>query len=413
MTDLRPDHRSDSFPSEPADRARLLRIEDVPPSSWLPLLGERDLFLLPGWMAVGPGTYGGGLHDARAALVERDGTAVAGTAGWLFGQACTEDLCRPDVLLEIPARRGAPLFPTVLAGGWYDSRVAHRPGDGAPAELAAVVDALEDWGAAEGAGSACWPSVDDRERELVAVLADRGYRRFPLTPRWALEGPWTGFDDYLGRMSSKRRISVRGERRRVREAGITCRTVPLTRELARPLVELAEENVTRHGGRVDLDRYAEWVAALTGIEDGRAEAHLAERDGRILGCVVSSTYAGRVYALFPGFDYARITGLPVYFELAYYHLVEHAAAHGFHAVEYGPAADEAKNLRGCVAHRQALWIRGLDPRAERLVAELSAEAAAPRPADNRADNTPDGTADDTADVPGDGAEDRTRPGRSA
>lgn len=91
--------------------------------------------------------------------------------------------------------------------------------------------------------------------------------------------------------------------------------------------------------------------------------------------MVSSTYAGRVYALFPGFDYEQIAGLPVYFELAYYHLVEHAATHGYHAVEYGPAADEAKNLRGCVAHRQALWIRGLDPAAERLVAELAAEAA--------------------------------------
>ncbi|MFF7587936.1 GNAT family N-acetyltransferase [Kitasatospora purpeofusca] len=367
MTALRP---------ERSVRAELLRIEEVPARSWTTLLGERDLFLLPGWMEVGPGTYGGGLRDARAALVDRDGTAVAGTAGWLFGRDCTEDLCRPDVLLEIPEPRGAPLFPTLLAGGWYDSRVAHRPGGAGPAELAAVVDSLAEWGRSEGAASVCWPSVDERERDLVALLAERGYRRFPLTPRWALEGPWTGFDDYLDRMTSKRRVSVRSERRRVRAAGITCRTVPLTRELARPLVELAEENVTRHGGRVDLDRYADWVAALTGIEDGRAEAHLAERDGRILGCVVSSTYAGRVYALFPGFDYEQIAGLPVYFELAYYHLVEHAAAHGYHAVEYGPAADEAKNLRGCVAHRQALWIRGLDPAAERLVAELAAEATA-------------------------------------
>ncbi|MDH6223818.1 MULTISPECIES: GNAT family N-acetyltransferase [Streptomyces] len=358
-----------------AAAARLLRIEDVPADSWLPLLGERDLFLLPGWMEVGPGTYGGGLRDARAALAERDGTAVAGTAGWLFDGECTEDLCRPDVLMEIPAQRGAPLFPTLLAGGWYDSRVAHRPGDGAPADLAAVVDALEGWGASEGAASVCWPSVDEREKELIALLNERGYRRFPLSPRWALEGPWAGFDDYLKQITSKRRVSVRSERRRVRDAGITCRTVPLTRELARPLVELAEENVTRHGGRVDLDRYAEWVAALTGITDGRAEAHLAERDGRIVGCVVSSTYAGRVYALFPGFDYEQIAGLPVYFELAYYHLVEHAAAHGFHAVEYGPAADEAKHHRGCVAYRQALWIRGLTPQAERLLTEVSADAA--------------------------------------
>lgn len=156
----------------------------------------------------------------------------------------------------------------------------------------------------------------------------------------------------------------------MRDAGITCRTVPLTPSLARPLVELAEANVTRHGGHVDLDRYADWVADLVGIPGSHAEAHLAERDGRIVGCIVSSTYAGRLYALFPGFDYEQTAGVPVYFELAYYHLVEHAVAHGYHAIEYGPAADEAKRHRGCVAYEQSLWIRGGTPQARRLLEEF-------------------------------------------
>jgi predicted N-acyltransferase len=187
-----------------------------------------------------------------------------------------------------------------------------------------------------------------------------------------LEGPWTGLDDYVGRLGRKRRQAVRTEWRRVHEAGITCRSVPLTRELARPLVELAERNVERHGGTVDLDAYTEWVAALVDIPG--TEAHLAERDGEILGCIVSSTFAGRLYALFPGFDYARTEGLPLYFALCYYHLVEHAVATGLHAVEYGPAADEAKRLRGCVAYDQGLWIRGLDPASRDLVTELRRRA---------------------------------------
>lgn len=350
------------------DGARLLRIEDVPADSWTGLLGERDLFLLPGWLRVGHGTYGGGLRDARVALVERNGTAVAGTGGWIFGQDCTEDLCRPDVLMDLAPERGAALFPTVLAGGWYDSRVAHRTGECLPNDIEAVVHALEDWGRAEGAASVCWPGVDDREKELILLLQDLGYTRFPLTPRWALEGPWTGLDDYLSRLRRKFRTVVRAELRKVAEAGITCRTVPLTRELARPLVELAEENVERHGGTVDLDSYTEWVAALADVPG--SEAHLAEQDGRLVGCLVSSTYAGRIYALFPGFDYARITGVPLYFVLCYYRMVEHAVANGLHAVEYGPAADEAKRNRGCVAYSQGLWIRGLNPHSAALVAEL-------------------------------------------
>jgi hypothetical protein len=354
------------------DGARLLRIEDVPTEPWVGMLTERDLFLQPAWMRVGHGTYGGGLVDARVALVERHGTVVAGTVAWLFDQDCTEDFCRPDVLMEIDPALGAPLFPTVLAGGWYDSRIVHRPGEGLPGDAEAVLRAFEEWGRANGAASICWPSVDDREKDLALLLQSSGYVRFPLTPRWALEGPWIDLDDYANRLRRKGRAAVRIERRKVREAGITCRTIPLTRELARPLVELAEKNVERHGGTVDIDAYVEWVAALADIPG--SEAHLAERDGRVLGCIVSSTFAGRVYALFPGFDYDQIEGLPLYFALCYYHMVEHAVANGLHAVEYGPAADDAKRFRGCVAYEQGLWIRGLNRDSAALLAELGQRA---------------------------------------
>lgn len=191
-------------------RARLLSLSDVPTGDWTALLGERDLFLLPGWLQVGPGTYGGGLRAAQAALLDRGGSLVAGTAGWLFGSDCTEDLCRPDVLMGLPSDRGEGLFPTLLAGGWYDSRVAHCT-ETTSAEVAAVIDALERWASTQSAASVCWPSVDVRETTLMRLLEERGYLRFPLTPRWSLEGPWAGFDDYLAKLRSSRRVSVRAQ----------------------------------------------------------------------------------------------------------------------------------------------------------------------------------------------------------
>jgi uncharacterized protein len=80
--------------------ATLTDIAALPERDWMRLLSDRDLFLLPGWMRVGPGTYGGGLRGSCAVTVGRDGRVVCGTGAWVFGQECTEDLCRPDVLLE-------------------------------------------------------------------------------------------------------------------------------------------------------------------------------------------------------------------------------------------------------------------------------------------------------------------------
>jgi uncharacterized protein len=351
--------------------ARVVDIAALPAGAWTELLTDRDLFLLPGWMRVGPGTYGGGMRQSCAVLAELGGGLVAGTGAWVFDQECTEDLCRPDALMELDPVEGKALFPTVLAGGWYDSRVAHPAGGAAAGDLLAVVAAIEEWGAAQHAATVCWPSVDEREQDLSAILAARGYLKWPLPPRWALEGPWASLDDYFSRLPSKRRISAKHERRVVQDAGITFRDVPLDAGMTAQIVALAHETVTRYGGVVDTRSYAEWVAALAGIPGGQAHVHYAERGGKVVGCVVSSTFAGRTYGLFPGFDYAAISGLPVYFALAYYHLVEFAISNGSRAIEYGPSADEAKRGRGCVAYRQGLWIKGLVPEAAACLTELS------------------------------------------
>jgi uncharacterized protein len=187
-----------------------------------------------------------------------------------------------------------------------------------------------------------------------------------------LEGPWASFEDYLARLPSHRRISIRREEREVAEAGVRCRAEPLTANLAKHLVVLAGQNVARHDGVLDVDAYTQWVAALANNRQAPATAHLAERDGAIVGCVVCSSFSGRIYALFPGFDYEAIAGVPVYFALAYYHLVRHAVQMGLHAIEYGPAADQAKRLRGCVRYEQALWIRGVTPDARRVLADAEA-----------------------------------------
>jgi uncharacterized protein len=162
----------------------LLEVAGVPQREWLVLLGERDLFLVPEWLRVGPGTYGGGLRASQAVLLSGTGGPVAATASWMFDQTCTEDLCRPDVLMDLPAADGSALFPTALCGGWYDTRVVARPRrPPTPADMESILTALERWALTQGATSVCWPSVDRRERDLTAALQARGYVSFPLAPR--------------------------------------------------------------------------------------------------------------------------------------------------------------------------------------------------------------------------------------
>lgn len=341
---------------------------DRPGEGWVDLLTEQDLFITPDWIDVGPGEYGGGLLDMTVATVHDSSGVVAGAAAWMFDQSCSETLCRPDLLMPVEPARSSVLFPVVLAGGWYDSRVQGVV-DRSTCEL--ILSALEHWGRERGAGSICWSGVAVAEQTLAESLAGRGYRQSPLTPRWALEGPWRDLDDYLAQLPSRRRNSVRREIRQVAEAGISCHTRPLTLDDLGEAMPLVEQNVLRYDGQVDLARYQEWVGRLVGRTEVFPEIHVAERAGRMVGCVVTSRFRGRMYALFPGFDYQEIEEVPVYFVLAYYHLVTHASAHGLHAIEYGPEADDAKRRRGCTASDQSLWIKPLGPEAAVVIDEAA------------------------------------------
>ncbi|MGL5405849.1 MAG: phosphotransferase [Propionibacteriaceae bacterium] len=70
-----------------------------------------------------------------------------------------------------------------------------------------------------------------------------------------------------------------------------------------------------------------------------------------------------------GGDYEAFGKLPLYYEIGYYRILEHAAAHGLKRVEMGPTAYGAKMLRGYVPIRSDAYVLVLDDAARATVSE--------------------------------------------
>lgn len=88
-----------------------------------------------------------------------------------------------------------------------------------------------------------------------------------------------------------------------------------------------------------------------------ALAATARLDGEIIGFALIVVHHDRWFAHRAGFDYAAQRGLPLYFELLYYHLVEAAARAGATVIHYGTGSGPAKASRGCLGSRQYAYLR--------------------------------------------------------
>ena len=159
---------------------------------------------------------------------------------------------------------------------------------------------------------------------------------------WRNEG-YADFEDFLGRMTAHRRKVIRQERRRVGEAGVTCRWLKGA-EIGAEDWRFFERCYRR---TYALHRSTPYLSLEFFLRIGAAMPEnlvmiVAEREGRRIAATLNVTNGTRLYGRYWG----AVEHVPLlHFELSYYQAIEFAIAHRIEVFE-GGAQGEHKLFRG-------------------------------------------------------------------
>jgi hypothetical protein len=204
---------------------------------------------------------------------------------------------------------------------------------------------------------------DAAARTDSAVLRKLSYGAVETEPNMVLtvDAAWRRHDDYLQGLTSKFRSDIRNRvLRKFEEAGGAIE--PLD-DVAAHAADLQRLYLEVHGN-AELRPFtvpAGYWPALIAAAGGRACVHVARRDGRLVGFIVSLRDGDTAFAYHIGFDRAvAAAGVPVYLRLLHASLA-HAIEQGARRVSFGRTALEPKARLGCKPEPTIVWARHRHP----------------------------------------------------
>ncbi|MER5433729.1 GNAT family N-acetyltransferase [Streptomyces sp. NPDC002588] len=346
--------------------------EEARAAGWAALVGGEDFFLTPDWMRVLQDSAGAWMGYLTAT---EDARLVAALAMVLADRGSPWALGRTDLLIRHCAREGMTgagdvlagfgdpdrLMPSMMCGGRHLGRTRLLLHPDATAQSAhRLVEQAERTAALHGCRSVCFPYVDASDRLQREVLRERGYTSHVSGEFATLTLPGEGFMDYAMALPSRRSRRVRAERRRIEASDAVIGLEPLDPAEVPRLAALETQLFAKYGMTGWDPRRSEAVlyAAAERLGD-RALVSKAVLDGRIVGFGLVLAHGGDWFAHRAGFDYAAQGALPLYYELLYYTLADHAGRHGVKTVHYGIGSTDAKVSRGCALSTQYLYVKEL------------------------------------------------------
>jgi len=314
------------------------------------------------------------LAGLYATVLDRPTHALFDPARYLFG---------PGPLLPTPAVAGAraSCFPCLLCmlPGYECYPVGPDAGAGAPDGLDALVAGAVELAREERMAAVACLFVGREPPAFGAALAAAGFAPFPMAWRSDLVLPGAGMDDYLSSLGGHRRREVLRERRRLRDAGVTVRDVPLA-ACAEDVVRLRGLHQRKYGHAYDEAGERRRLALLAAAARDEVTVLVAEIGGRVVALTLH-VWDGEVWhAFLDGVEYGVPAARLAYFETSYYAFIEAAYAAGRRRLSYGYGAEQGKLHRGCRPEPVDGWALALDPAGqadvERAAARLRAWEAA-------------------------------------
>jgi len=344
-------------------------VDKVNAEQWDSTLGLHSFYASFGWLEVAERTA-----DIPPFYLATETEPTATLPCYPLSMESPFPFCRIEFLARrfVPvcadgdgAELAARLMPTLFLGGrnpahtGFGTALLDTP---AERETAAHVLAgyAERAAAERGLNSVGMLYVDEDDEVARRVLAERGYASFSHHEASVLKVTGDDLEDYIrsrGRYGTK---VVRQEIKRLDRAGVRFEMRPFGPEL-RDEVDRLEVNLNRkYGGTFDDDavrRLREMIGDLLGE---RVLIGLALVGDRAAGSVLVLRWRDELYARTAGFDYELTDGLPVYFGLVFYNLIEYGQRTGVRAIHYATGTEDAKRRRGCRMVRQHAYVKGLD-----------------------------------------------------
>ncbi|HEV7345345.1 MAG TPA: GNAT family N-acetyltransferase [Devosia sp.] len=180
------------------------------------------------------------------------------------------------------------------------------------------------------------------EQEAAAVEHDGWLRRFDSQFHWHNEG-FASFEEFLDTLSSRKRKTIRRERRDALADGLTVKWLSgtdLREEHWDAFYDFYEDTGTRKWGRPYLNR--EFFSRLNQTMADRIVLMLAYDGPRAIAGATNFVGSDRIY----GRNWGCTRDVPfLHFELCYYQAIDYAIAHNLSVVEAG-AQGEHKLARG-------------------------------------------------------------------
>jgi predicted N-acyltransferase len=250
------------------------------------------------------------------------------------------------------------------------SRLLARPGPLAQAVRGALADALVEITTASELSSAHVTFLTEPEWR---ALGERGFLlRNDQQFHWENAG-YASFDDFLGRLASRKRKTIRRERKKALEPGIEVRWLTgsdLTEAVWDAFFDFYMDTGSRKWGRPYLTR--EFFSIVGEKMRDRILLVMARRAGRWIAGAINFLGADAVF----GRNWGAIEHHPfLHFELCYYQAIEYAITHRLARVEAG-AQGEHKLARGYLPTTTYSAHFIADPALRRAVAEYLARERA-------------------------------------
>jgi uncharacterized protein len=276
--------------------------------------------------------------------------------------------------IGVAGREPLVLMPHLLLGGRHTAHSRLLLARGLPEAVqaeatAAVLSEVASLGAEVGARALAFMFVDEDDR-LREDLGGQGYLPFLHAQAGVMDIDFGTFDGYLDRLSRHRRSRIKKELRSFAEAGVEFSSHPLG-EVVEEVTPLGMALETRYGVEGDTVAAARRSHQIVSDALGeRAVALTAEQGGKIRGFAVAMRHGDSLVLRSSGFDYEFQGRLPLYFGVAYYHVVEYALASGVRQVFYSIESTQAKKSRGCRIISEYGMVRALDDQAAAALGQV-------------------------------------------
>jgi predicted N-acyltransferase len=136
---------------------------------------------------------------------------------------------------------------------------------------------------------------------------------------------------------------------------------PVRPETIPQLAELRQRHGDKYGLPGRVEGHALAFRAIVRQFGDRLLVAEAALDGAIVGFTMWIRWRRTLASLHLGADYGRLTGLPLFFALAFYEPVEWAMANGVRWIELGGGGMTHKLSRGCTEVRRSAYVKRLGP----------------------------------------------------